>query len=135
MNLENRFFYRLVTVMHYFLIITCTSLIACILFANAPPKSVDNDKSSVTCKNSKNYSLNKANLFIDPFGTGFDDTNDNQAKILCKYGPPNTDQALIGKLEKSSASKNSSLSDWEIVVVPIEKNYSLNLQYKEIGCR
>ncbi len=130
MNLQNRFFYRLVKVMHYFMLFTCIGIIAVILFENIPHKIIDNNKSAIICKNGKSYHLNEANLFIAPPDQDFDNKNDNQAKIFCKYGPPITDTELIAKLEKAPASKKDSLSDWEVVTVPVERNYSTNFQFQ-----
>lgn len=93
MNLENRFFYRLIKVNYFFWLIVFFIGIIIYLIAEIPSGTIPYyEKSYIRCNgtNNKIYSLKGCNLSYRYSKTYFDDYEiSKEAKILCEGSPKN----------------------------------------------
>jgi hypothetical protein len=83
-SLENKFFYRLVKVLHILNMTLFFIAISCYLYCYIPSGTIpDNERSYIACENGQKYILNKININLESYEKEFNDEAKKQAQKIC----------------------------------------------------
>lgn len=123
MNLEDRFFYRLVKVMHYFMHGIFILIAAMFLYSLFPDGDIpDNTRTYIICDNGKtSVPLNKAHIDIYQYSKELSSSDDEKAKNFCTSDSNGkiTDPIMLDILNKKLPDNTE-----------LEKNYRLKIFYE-----
>jgi len=135
MNLESRFFYRLVKVLYFTSLVLFSSVLFLILYLVKPAKVIDNNKSNIVCVDGRSYSFPTVGIEMESYEKKLDETKHATAKQFCFNTSlkPVTDPKVIAELNKAEKEGHAFFPE-------IEKNgsapiisdaiYTLNVVYK-----
>ena len=82
-DLEHKPWYRFLKVLYLVIFILSFLSVVGIAWSEKPRRTIDGELSSIACDNGKYYAPSKNSIWI--IGDSLDYTDDNHARILCKY--------------------------------------------------
>ena len=109
-DLEKKAWYRALKVIYIIFIVIAMLVIGTVSWSSKPEKSLDGEKSLISCNNGKSYAPSRNSIY--PYGEDLSSYDDEHARILCKYDSTNY--------------YSSYFSGY------IEKNYTFNPAYEDM---
>lgn len=84
-DLENKAWFRFVKVLYIVNIVIAIITIGGISWSAKPQKTLDGNLSSISCNNGKFYAPNRNSIYPYSWETDLSYSNDENARILCRY--------------------------------------------------
>lgn len=84
-ELEKKAWYRALKVVYIVILVISVLAVAAISWTTKPTKNLDGNKSSIACNNGKSYAPNKNDIYPYGWQRELNSSDDQDARILCKY--------------------------------------------------
>ena len=125
MNLENRFFYRLVKVTYIFSLIVFIILIFFFLYDTFPSATIpDNKKSSIICDNGKKYLLEANHFLLLEYDDQLTSYDNKKAENICGYQNATNDYSKMSDEELAKLAGVKLMPKKNLSDVELQKKYA-----------